>query len=121
MLLFGSKVTRVKSEVNPEVLLVVQDQNCLALHQTLNQLESEFSPQLKLRSNIFSYHISPVLNLYYFVFLRCYPSLQTALDDCRVDDVIAISKGIHSLLNINSLRHGGTLLGKPSRYQIFTW
>lgn len=43
---------------------------------------------------------------------RCYPSLQTALDDCRVDDVIVVSKGIHSLLNVNSLRHGGTLLGE---------
>ena len=50
MLLFGSKITRVKSNEHPEVLLVVQDQTCLSLHQTLNRLESEFSPQLSIRS-----------------------------------------------------------------------
>ena len=49
MLLFGSKVTRVKRNEDPEVLLVVQDQTCLSLHQTLNQLESEFNPQLSIR------------------------------------------------------------------------
>lgn len=49
MLLFGAKVTRVKRNEDPEVLLVVQDQSCLSLHQTLNKLESEFNPQLSIR------------------------------------------------------------------------
>ncbi|XP_057378525.1 protein nessun dorma-like [Daphnia carinata] len=97
MLLFGSKVTRVKQNKDPEVLLVVQDQTCISLHQTLNRLESEFSPQLNI---------------------RCYPSLQTALDDCRVDDVIVISKGIHNLYNVNSFRHGGTLIGIGAKEDI---
>lgn len=49
MLLFGSKTTRMKSNEHPEVLLVGQDQTCHSLHQTLNHLESEFSPQLIVR------------------------------------------------------------------------
>ncbi|EFX85735.1 hypothetical protein DAPPUDRAFT_313486 [Daphnia pulex] len=97
MLLFGAKVTRVKRNEDPEVLLVVQDQSCLSLHQTLNKLESEFNPQLSI---------------------RCYPSLQTALDDCRIDDIVVISKGIHNLYNVNSFRHGGTLIGIGAKEDI---
>ena len=43
---------------------------------------------------------------------RCYPSLQAAMDDGRMNDIILIPTGIHSLLNINALRQGGTLMGK---------
>lgn len=49
MLLFGSKVTRAKDKNQPDVLLVVQGQSCLSLHQTLNEIESEFSPELNIR------------------------------------------------------------------------
>lgn len=57
MLLFGSKVTRVKQNKDPEVLLVVQDQTCISLHQTLNRLESEFSPQLNIRYHVYDLFI----------------------------------------------------------------
>ena len=49
MLLFGSKVTRVKKDDEPEVLLVVQGKSCLDLHKILNEIESEFSPDLNVR------------------------------------------------------------------------
>lgn len=49
MLLFGSKVTRVKDKNHPEVLLVVQGQSCQNLHQVLNEIEAEFSPQSTVR------------------------------------------------------------------------
>ena len=49
MLLFGSKVTRAKNSEQPEVLLVVQGQTCSSLHQILNQIESEFTPDLNLK------------------------------------------------------------------------
>lgn len=49
MLLFGSKVTRMKDKNQSEVLLVVPGQSCHSLHQILNQIESEFSPDLNVR------------------------------------------------------------------------
>jgi hypothetical protein len=49
---------------------------------------------------------------------RCYPSLQAAVDDARTNDVVLIPSGIHSLLNINALRQGGTLMGM-NFYSIF--
>ena len=45
------------------------------------------------------------------IVFRCYPSLQAAVDDARTNDVVLIPSGIHSLLNINALRQGGTLMG----------
>ena len=55
MLLFGSKVTRVKENEQPEVLLVVQGQSCHDLHQILNRVEREFSPQLNLKYEVHHY------------------------------------------------------------------
>jgi hypothetical protein len=55
MLLFGSKVTRVKENEQPEVLLVVQGQSCHDLHQILNRVEREFSPQLNLKYEMHYY------------------------------------------------------------------
>lgn len=97
MLLFGSKVTRVKENEQPEVLLVVQGQSCHELHQILNRVERQFTPQLNV---------------------KCYPSLQAAVDDARTNDVVLIPTGIHSLLNINALRQGGTLRGIGSREDV---
>ena len=45
------------------------------------------------------------------IVFRCYPSLQAAVDDARTNDVVLIPSGIHSLLNINALSQGGTLMG----------
>jgi len=90
MLLFGKKVTRVKNDDQPEVLLVIQGETCSKFHQIISQVESEFSPDLNI---------------------KCYPSLQTALDDIRANDTILIPSGIHFLVNINALRQGGMLIG----------
>jgi len=50
MLLFGKKVTRVKDNDQPEVLLVIQSESCLKLHQILNQVASEFAPDQNIKS-----------------------------------------------------------------------
>jgi len=97
MLLFGKKVTRVKENDQPEVLLVIQSETCSKLHQILCQVQSEISPDQNIKG---------------------YPSLQTALDDIRTNDTILIPSGIHYLENINALRHGGMLIGIGSKEDV---
>ena len=50
MLLFGKKVTRVKENDQPEVLLVIQSETCSKLHQILCQVQSEISPDQNIKS-----------------------------------------------------------------------
>lgn len=83
-------MTRVKDNDQPEVLLVIQSESCLKLHQILNQVASEFAPDQNIKG---------------------YPSLQTALDDIRANDTVLIPSGIHYLENISALRHGGKIIG----------
>ena len=50
MLLFGKKVTRIKENDQPEILLVIQSETCSKLHGIINQVQSEFAPDQNIKS-----------------------------------------------------------------------
>lgn len=49
MLLFGSKVTRVKNNDHADVLLVIQGQDIQSIYQILNEMEKDLGTGVNIR------------------------------------------------------------------------